>query len=56
MDNSQDLQDTDLQSDITKDQIQLENIHFDLNKLKVLGILQCDGDTKEKVKELYNTF
>lgn len=31
-----------------------DNIWFDLNKLKIVGILQCDGGDYEKLTELYH--
>lgn len=30
------------------------DIWLDLEKLKIIGILQCDGDVQEKLTELYH--
>lgn len=38
----------------TDNSLQPDKIYFDLEKLKIIGILQCDGDTYERLTELYH--
>jgi len=32
----------------------VKSIAYDVNTLKIIGMLWCDGDDKEKVVELYD--